>query len=145
MYWSYDTVTVTVGAPWAGARCITTRGTLCGSTPTTGLAKRVNKHNWIISKCPKCPAPSLLTDWDLSLFLPSPFPCHDPPGCSPPLSHSSSSLPASVSTPRPTRPPSSLPMPPLRHSKDRQGPTSVGRPLTRPRHARTPTVSARHA
>lgn len=83
-----------------------------------------------------------------SLFLPSPFPCscHDPPRCSPQLSRSSSSLLVSAaSTRRLIRRHTFLPMPPSSQSKDRQGRTSVGQPLTRPRHARTPTVSARRA
>jgi hypothetical protein len=52
---------------------------------------------------------------------------------------------ASVSTRRHIRPPTSLPMPHLRQNKDRQGPTSVGLPQTRPRCARMPTVSAGRA
>ena len=123
-----------VGAPPGGVR----------DTPTTRpWAWQTCERAFQIDITP-CPVPSFDRLGPLSSrFIPSPFPCHGPPRCTPPLSRLSSSLPASASTPRPTRPPSSLPMPPLRHSKDRQGPTSVGRPLIKPRYARTHTVSAR--
>ena len=93
---------------------------------------------WIIMPCDR---PPFSLAWPFS----SSIPFSRPSRCSPPPSRSSSSLPASVSTRRHIRPPTSLPMPHLRQNKVRQGPTSVGLPQTRPRCARMPTVSARRA
>ena len=141
--WSCDSVTECTAPRCTGTtgRCIT--GCCQTTRRAPGLAKRVKTIFWFCLKMPNVSAFESLGP--LYLFSPFSLSLSRPPRCSPPLSRSSSFLPVSASTRRPTRPPTSLLMPPLSQSKDRQGPISVGRPLTRPPCARTSTVSAYHS
>ena len=64
------------------------------------------------------------------------------PRCSPPSSHSFSTLVSSASTRRPTRPPTALPVFRQNQKQGRQERTSAEPAPTRPHNVKMPTVSA---